>query len=354
MARILVINPGSTSTKLALFKGAVPLWSETVSCTKKRLVACPTLLEQLPMRRADVRAVLRKREVNIRELDAVAARGGPFKPLKSGTYRITGALIQDIQNGNVQSDHASNLAALIGYEIAETAGISAFFVDPVSVDEMEPLARYSGLPEIPRRSLVHALNVKAVARKAAAAMNASIRDLNFIVAHLGGGISIAPLRKGRIVDVNNAIEEGPFSPERAGTLPASSLVRLCFGGRVDYRLMQRRIVGQAGLVAYLGTKNLNTIEARISEGDRQAEEVLQAMAYQIAKEIGAMAAVLSGRVDAVVLTGGCAHSDRLCGWIRERVSFIAPVRIFPGEFEMEALAEGVTRVLEGEEEAKVY
>jgi butyrate kinase len=227
-------------------------------------------------------------------------------------------------------------------------------MDPVSVDEFEPVARISGIPEIERKSLVHALNVKAAAREAAARLGRSVESLNFVVAHLGGGISICAVQKGRIVDVNNANEEGPFSPERSGSLPVGELVKLCFSGRFTYDEMKKKIVGGGGLTAYLDTNDAREVEARIVSEDKKARLVFEAMAYQIAKEIGAMAAVLSGRIDAVVITGGLARSERLTGWIRDRVSFLAPFIVIPGEREMEALASGALRALRGEEEVMRY
>jgi len=354
MHRILVLNPGSTSTKLALYEDKSPLWTESIIYTSERINQFDHVLDQLSMREADIKDVFKSKSIKINELSAIAARGGPLKPLESGTYKITSDVVRDIRDGNVQTEHVSNLSPIIAYDLAHEHNIPAYFVDPVCVDEFEPLARISGLPEIKRRSLLHALSVKAVARKAAEKLGKPLNSLNLIVAHLGGGISICPLKKGRIVDVNNANEEGPFSPERAGTLPVSSLIRLCYSNKYTEPELRKKIVGQGGLTGYLQTNDLREVERRIRAGDDDAEAILQAMAYQIAKEIGAMSTVLHGDVDAIVVTGGGAYSKILTDWVTERVRFISEIHILPGDFEMEALALGVLRVLKQEEEAKVY
>jgi len=352
--RILVINPGSTSTKVAFYEEEKPLWSASVSYKKEEFSRFERILDQFEMRRKDIEKIIQEKNLDFKSLSAVVGRGGPFKPLESGTYKVSDKLLYDVKTGNVQADHISNIGVLLAHEIAEKAGVSAFFVDPVSVDEFEPVARISGIPELERKSLLHALNVKATAYKAAKDLGRSLSELNLIVAHLGGGISICPIRKGRIVDVNNANEGGPFSPERAGSLPVSSLVKLCYSEKFTYPEMKRRIVGNGGLVAYLETNDIREVEKRIAEGDKKAKLIYQAMAYQIAKEIGSMAAVLSGEIDAILLTGGAAHSSMLTAWIKEKVSFLGPIYIYPGENEMEALAMGVLRVLKGEEQLKEY
>lgn len=354
MYTIFVINPGSTSTKLALFENESPVWQSNIPYLHDRLAPFKSAMEQLEMRRSDIIKVLEEKNTDVRSLSAVVSRGGPFKPLESGTFRIHPQLLSDIQAGRIQAEHISNIGVFLADRFVRNTDVPAFFVDPVSVDEFESVARLSGMPEIERRSLVHALNIRAVARKAADRLGRSFSDLNFVIAHLGGGISICPLKRGRIVDANNAVEEGPFSPERSGALPASSLVALCYSGKFTVAEMKKKIVGLGGLIAYLGTNDARIVERRIAEGDSRAELVYRAMAYQISKEIGAMAAVLSGEIDGVVLTGGLAHSKLLTEWINERVSFFGPVFIFPGEIEMEALALGVLRVLRGEEKSKSY
>ncbi len=352
--RILVINPGSTTTKVALLENDKPVWSVTLEYAPERGSSSGGMLGQFDFRLRDVERVLDSKKTAISSLSAVAVRGGLFKPLEGGTYRIDEAVLDDVRHGRVQIEHASNLGVLLGDALAGSSGIPVFFIDPVSVDEFEPIARISGIPELERKSFVHALNIKATARVLAEKLGSDIHDLNLVGANLGGGISICAMNKGRIVDVNNAVEGGPFSPERAGSLPSNSLVRLCYSGRFTLDEMKKRLVGQGGLVAHLGTQDAREVEKRIGAGDAKAELIYRAMAYQIAKEIAAMAAVLSGKVDAVFLAGGLAHSALLTGWVRERVAFIAPVYVLPGEREMEALARGAMRVLRGEEKAKIY
>ncbi len=304
------------------------------------------------MREAAVLRVLRRCGIDVRALDAVAARGGLLEPCPSGTYQVNGPMLRDLESGR-HGVHASNLGAIIGDRIARLASVPAFIVDPVIVDEMTPEARFSGIPEIERRSVWHALNQKAVARRAAAALGKPYEETNLIVAHLGGGISVAAHCRGRAVDVNNALDgDGPFAVERSGGLPAGDLVRLAH--RMPKGELLRRITGEGGVVAYLGTNDMRQVERRAASGDRKVRAVIAAMAYQVAKEIGACAAVLRGKVDAVVLTGALARCRPLIMGIRRRVRFIAPVRVAPGEMEMEALAFGALRVLRGEARARRY
>lgn len=311
-------------------------------------------MEQYPQRLRLVRDCLEKRGVDPSSLAAVVGRGGLLQPLPGGTYRVNQAMLQELREAR-RGQHASNLGAVLAREIAGEGGIPAFIVDPVVVDEMEPLARLTGMPELERHSIFHALNQKAVARKASLALGLSYGETSLVVAHLGGGISVGAHHRGRVVDVNNALDgDGPFSPERSGGLPAGGLLRLCFGGEYSREDLHRKLVGRGGLLAYLGTHDGREVEERIDKGDREARLVYQGLAYQVAKEIGGAAAVLGGRLQAVVLTGGLAHSRRLVGWIEERVAFLGPVLVYPGEEEMEALAQGGLRVLSGEEEARAY
>ena len=351
---ILVINPGSTTTKLALYQDETSLWTETITYTASRLSPFQQSLEQVSMRFQDIKNLLDSKEVHTASLSAVAARGGPFKSLRSGTYAVTERLVHDIEAGHVQADHISNTGAILAYRVAEEGRIPAYFVDPVSVDEFSPVARLSGLPELERKSLLHALNIRATCFRAAADLGRPVDRCNFIVAHMGGGISVCPVQEGRMIDVNNANEEGPFSPERTGTLPAGSLAKLCFSGKYTYDQIRKKLVGQGGMTAYLGTSDLQAVEKRIAAGDEEAGLVVRAMAYQIAKEIGAMATVLKGRVDAVLLTGGLAKSDLLNRWIGERIRFLGPVLVYAGENEMDALCLGVLRVLRNEEAVRDY
>ena len=281
----------------------------------------------------------------------MVGRGGLLKPMEGGTYRVTEAMLADLATAR---EHASNLGGLLAERIARPLGIPAFIVDPVSVDEMEPEARISGLPELPRNSFSHALNSKAVARRVAGDLGRTYSDCNFVVAHLGTGVSITAHRQGRMVDVSGADEEGPFSPARAAGVPATLLARLCYSGQYTEKQMLARLVGEGGLYAHLGTRDVREAERRAAEGDAHAAVVMKAMAYRIAREIGAMAAVLEGRVDRVILTGGIAYSEGLVAEVTRRVAFIAPVLVLPGEEELPALAEGALRVLRGEESAKTY
>lgn len=354
MYTIFVINPGSTSTKLALYKDENRLWEESYTYSSTQLSQFSDILAQFEMRMMEIQNTLVKHQTLLSTLSAVVSRGGAFKPLESGTYEISQKLIEEVKQGKLIAHHASNLGVLLAYHLVEGYSIPAFFVDPVCVDEFIPEARISGLPELERKSLLHALNIKAVARKVVSQLQKDLSQVNLVIGHLGGGISICALQKGRIVDVNNALEGGPFSPERAGSLPVSSLVRLCFSGKYTYQVLSRKIVGGGGLVAHLGTNDAKEVEKRITKGDTKAELVYRAMAYQIAKETGSMAAVLAGRIDGIVFTGELARSQMLMGWIKERVEFLGPIFLYPGNFEMEALALGALRVLRGEEKAKNY
>ncbi|AZR73447.1 butyrate kinase [Anoxybacter fermentans] len=351
--QILVINPGSTSTKIAIYHNEKLLFEENISHSTEELSKYERIIDQLDFRKEMVIKTVKEKGFSLEELDAIVARGGLLRPLSGGTYRINQQMVNDLKEG-VQGEHASNLAGLIAFDLASKLNIPAFTVDPVAVDEFIPEARISGIPEIERRSLSHALNIKATARQAARDLNLSFSECNFIVAHLGGGISIAPLLKGRIVDVNNANESGPFSPERCGQLPVGDLVRLAFSGKYTFRELKKRMVGQGGLTAYLGTNNCQEIEEKIKAGDEKVAEVYHAMIYQIAKEIGAMATVLKGEVDAIILTGGLAHSKMVTDGITEYVQYIAPVKVYPGAMEMLALCQGALRVLRREEEPLEY
>ncbi|HOS70519.1 MAG TPA: butyrate kinase [Bacillota bacterium] len=352
--RLLIINPGSTSTKIAIFDNEKPVLEETLRHSNEELAPFGTIIEQYEFRKNVILDTLNANGINITKLSAVVGRGGLLKPLESGTYRVNSKMLDDLRH-RPMGHHASNLGAIIAHEIASQLGIPAFIVDPVVVDEMDEIARISGMPEIERISLLHALNQKAVGRRAAADLNRKYEDLNLIIAHLGGGISVGAHRKGRVVDVNNALDgEGPFSPERAGGLPIDGLIKLCYSGKYTLDEIKKKITGKGGLVAYLGTNDGREVVRMIEEGNKKAELVYKAMAYQVAKEIGACAAVLEGKVDAVCLTGGLAYDKHLTGWIKERVEFIGDVRIYPGEDEMIALAEGGLRVLREEEDAREY
>lgn len=353
-ALLLVINPGSTSTKIAVFRGAQPEYTETLRHSAEDLSRFAGTIDQLEFRRNLVLEAVKKAGIDLQAIKSVVGRGGMLQPMPGGTYIINERMLKDLREEK-RGTHASNLGGLIAYQIAREIGVPSYIVDPVSVDEMEPLARISGVPEIPRESFFHALNQKAIARRAAFDLGKVYNETNLIIAHLGGGVSVGAHRRGRVIDVNNAIPgDGPFSPERSGGVPAGGLVKMCFDGSYSEEEVMKKLVGKGGLVAYLGTNDAVEVEKRIEAGDAEAKLIYEAMAYQVAKEIGASAAVLKGQVDAVVITGGIAHSRMLVNWIVERISFIAPVKVYPGEDEMAALALGGLRVLTGREPAMEY
>jgi len=354
MYRILVINPGAGSTKIGLFEDERKIRERELRHDPEELRKYETTIDQLEMREKAVLDFLREEGLEPSELHAVIGRGGAFKPLQGGIYRVNERLISDIKEGKVQADHPSNLGALIAHKLASPHGIPAFFADPVSVDEFDEISRLSGLPELPRLSLSHALNTKYVAKKVAASKGKRYEEMNMIVAHLGTGISISPHRKGKMFDVNNANDGGPFSPQRAGTLPTTGLIKLSFSGKYSKKELLRRVTREAGLLAYLGTDDLRKVEERIEAGDGEARLVYDAMVYQIAKEIGAMAAALRGEVDVIILTGGMARSPKIVRDIEGYISWIAPVEVIPGENELEALAYAALRALKGLEEPKEY
>jgi len=352
--RILVVNPGSTSTKLSIFEDRVPVASETISHDVATIAQFASLMDQLPMRLAIVKDFLVRHSTNVTDLSAIACRGGLLRPLPSGTYPVNEEMVRDLHEP-VLGAHASNLAACIGFELSKEAGVPAFIVDPVVVDELTPLARLSGLKGIDRVSIFHALNQKAVARQAATDIGKDYEKANLIVVHLGGGISVGAHHLGRVIDVNNALNgDGPFAPERAGSLPAAGLVKLCFSGAYSQPEVMKLLAGKGGLVSHLGTNDARTVENMIDSGDEHALLVYMAMAYTVAKTIGEMATVLKGEVDAIVVTGGMARSPLLVDEITKRVQFIAPVKVYPGEDEMKALALGVIRVLDGSVPAGMY
>lgn len=353
MGYILVINPGSTSTKVAVFKSDENVIQNNLTHSSEEIAKYERMADQLEMRQNLIEEWLFEQGYKLEDLDAVVGRGGLLRPMPGGTYEVTDGMIKDLEVG-FQGEHASNLGGLIAKAIADKANVKSYIVDPVAVDEFEEVARVSGMPEIKRRSLGHALNIKAVGRRVAKQLGKNLEEVNLVVAHIGGGISICPLEKGKAIDYNNANEMGPFSPERTGGLPCGDLVKICFSG--DYTLpeIKKKISGKGGLVAYLGTNDVREVQKMVDEGDERALLIFKAMAYQIGKEIGQMATVLKGNVDAVVMTGGVSYSKTLTNWVEEMVSFIAPYYIIPGEDEMLALAEGTIRVLNGEEKAKIY
>lgn len=352
MQRILVINPGSTSTKLAYFEGEDLLHGVSITHSGEELKPFKGVMDQFDYRKAAIVSWIE--ELKLQGFDAIVGRGGLLRPMASGTYEVDEVMKDDLFNA-VSGEHASNLGGLLADSLAKDYGVKAYIVDPVSVDEFTPVARISGLKEIERRSLAHALNIKAIALAHAKKMEKDIHQCNFIVAHLGGGISVASLKEGKIVDTNDANEMGPFSPERTGQLPVGGLAKLIFDGYYEnWDACRKDLRGNGGLMGYLGTSDLREVEQRIQEGDQKAELIAEAMFYQIAKEIGACSAVLQGKVDAILLTGGLAHSKRLCNYVEGYVGYIAPVHVYAGEDEMRSLCLGTLRVLRGEEEARNY
>jgi len=356
--QVLVINPGSTSTKIALFDREGELFRQGVAHPAEELARFPSLTDQLELRRRTIRQALSGApQFRPKELAAVIGRGGLLRPLPGGVYRVSEAMKADLSASRYGS-HASNLGALIADQLAAEFQKPAFIADPVVVDELSPLARYSGLPEIPRRSIFHALNHRAIAKRAARKLGKSYEECTLIVAHLGGGVSVGIHQQGRVTDVNNALDgDGPFSIERAGGLPSGDWLRYILAHRDEPEALQRRLTGRGGVVAYLGTNDARLIEEAIRDcqaqgpggglDGRRCLEVLQAMCYRIAKEICSLAAMSAGKLDAVVLTGGLANMERIVSDLSARVSFLAPVLVFPGENEMEALASAAWEALEG-------
>ncbi|MFA0887894.1 MAG: butyrate kinase [Synergistales bacterium] len=350
---VLAINPGSTSTKVGWFDEGVESWHSTVSHDPGELAAFPAMADQFDFRMRAIEKACEEHGNHFSQLDAVVGRGGLLDPIPGGTYAVDPVMKAHLSRGKPW-EHASNLGGILADAIAEPRGIPALIVDPVAVDELDDVARLTGLPELPKRSLVHALNVKATVRRAARDLNGDWKKMDFVVAHLGGGISICAHRQGRIIDTNNANEFGPFSPERAGGLPAGDLARLCFSGRYTLQDLRKRLVGSGGLVAYTGESDVRKIKALIAGGDESAALAYRAMAFQVAREIGAAAAAMGGKIDAILLTGGVAHDSDFVAMVTERVQWIAPVLAYPGEDELSALAEGAMRVLRKEETPMRY
>lgn len=351
--KILAINPGSTSTKTALYEDDKPLFELTLRHSAEEIARFATIIDQLEWRRDLILDALKEKNFDIKTLSAVIGRGGLVKPIESGVYTVNDALKHDLKNAKMH--HASNLGGLIADQIAEAAGVKAYIADPVVVDEMIEEARISGLPECPRISIFHALNQKATARIYAKQQNRRYEDLNLVVVHLGGGISVSAHRQGRVIDTNNALNgDGPLAPERAGGLPASALVDLCFSGRYTQAELHKLLAGKGGMVALMGTNSMLQISQMMEAGDARATLMLNAMCYNVAKEIGAMAATLCGKVDAIIVTGGIAHDKYVVEYLREHCSFIAPLAVYPGENELESLSANALAVLRGEMTPKVY
>lgn len=354
--QILAINPGSTSTKIAIFEDKKEIFSKTIRHQVEELKPYNNIIEQHEFRKNIILDEMKKQDISPASLNAVVGRGGLVKSIPSGVYRVNERML-DFLRACKKGEHASNLGAILAKEIVKETGkeIDAYIVDPVVVDEMEPLARISGMPGNDRKSIFHALNQKAVARRYCRENEKKYHEVNIIVVHMGGGVSVGAHKKGKVIDVNNALDgDGPFSPERSGGVPVGHLAKMCFSG--DYKLsdIKKKIKGNGGLVAYLGTNDGREVEERVQKGDKEAELVYKTMAYQISKEIGALAAVLRGNVDSIILTGGLAYDKNFISWIKERVSFVADITVYPGEDEMKALAENVFYALKGELPIKEY
>ncbi|CAK20803.1 butyrate kinase [Listeria welshimeri] len=351
---VLTINPGSTSTKLAVYQGDKVLFEETVRHTMQEFADFNNVQEQFDFRWQVLRRVIDAFGYDVNNLDAVVGRGGLLRPVAGGTYMVTEKMLADLKT-NKYGEHASNLGAMLAKKLADTLDIPSFIVDPVVVDEMLPIARFSGNELIARKSIFHALNHKAAGRKIAKKLGSDYEKLNFVIAHLGGGISVAAHRQGKAVDVNNALDgDGPFSPERSGSLPMNDFLEACFSGKWNKRELHDLIIGRGGMISYLGTNSMLEVEAKVKAGDEKAIQAFDAMAYQVSKEIGACSTVLHGKIDAIILTGGLARSDLFTSKIIEQTNWIASVIIEPGEDELEALNSGVQRVLAGLEKEKLY
>jgi butyrate kinase len=353
MERILVINPGATSTKLAVFDGEQILMKKIVEHQGTELQKFVKIFDQYPYRMKLILEALQEVAIPLATLTAIVGRGGLLKPVAGGTYQVNSLMVEELKNAKY-GEHASNLGAVLAYHIAQKLSIPAFIVDPVSTDEMEPVARVAGSPEFTRISNVHALNMKAVGRKVAADLGEKYETVNFIVAHLGTGITLSAQRQGKMIDIIDGRVEGPFSLDRCGSLSTNQLVRACYSGKYTYDELCTKLFSSGGLYAYLGTKDVRQVEKMALEGNSTAELLLEALGYQVAKAIGSLATVLKGKVDRIIFTGGIAHSQRVVTIISERVQFIAPIIVVPGEEEMEALAKGAARVLQGEERSQIY
>ena len=353
MIKSLIINPGSTSTKLGIFEDEKLIEEETLRHTTEEIAQFDKIVDQIDFRKNLILQFLKQSGQELSSFNVIVGRGGLLKPIPSGTYAVTDALVEDLKNA-VGGEHASNLGGILAKSIADEIGVSSYIVDPVVVDELDDVARISGVPELPRVSIFHALNQKAVAKRYAKEAGKSYEELNLIVVHMGGGVSVGAHTGGKVVDVFNALSgDGAFSPERAGAVPPGALVDMCFSGKYTQAEIKKKLIGNGGYNAYLGTNNAQEVYKR-SLTEEKAKLVFDAFVYQVSKDIGAQATVLKGKVDQIILTGGIAYGEAVTEAIKKRVGFIAPVTVYPGEDELLALAQGALRVMNGEEEAKVY
>ena len=350
----LIINPGSTSTKIGVFEDETLLFEETLRHSSEEITSFPNIVAQKDFRKKIITDLLESRNFHISRLNVVVGRGGMLKPIPGGTYPVTDALLKDLEIGK-QGQHASNLGGILAKEIGDSLNIPSFIVDPVVVDEMEEVSRLSGVKELPRISVFHALNQKAVAKRYAREIGKPYESLNLIVVHLGGGVSVGPHKQGRIIDIFNALDgDGAFSPERAGAVPCGALVKMCFSGKYTEKEVYSKLVGKGGMTDYLSTNDMRDVKKLVSEGDEYAKLVRDAFFMQVAKDIGAMATVLEGKVDQIIVTGGIAYDEITINALKERAGWIAPFTVYPGEDELLVLAQGALRVLNGEEKAMEY
>lgn len=350
----LIINPGSTSTKIGVFEDETLIFDETLRHSTEEIAQYETIVDQKDFRKNIILNFLADKGIDVKSFNMVVGRGGMLKPIPGGTYPVTDALLEDLKVG-VSGQHASNLGGILAREIADEIGVPSYIVDPVVVDELVPEARLSGVPELPRVSIFHALNQKAVARRYAAEVGKKYEDLNLIVVHMGGGVSVGPHKNGRVIDINNALDgDGAFSPERAGAVPVGSLVKMCFSGKYTEKEVYKKLVGNGGFNAYVGSNDMRDVEKMVNDGNAEADLARKAFIMQMSKDIGSMAAVLEGKVDQIVVTGGIAYDKAVVQGLKDHCEWIAPFTVYPGEDELLALAQGGLRVLNGVEPACEY
>ena len=350
----LIINPGSTSTKIGVFEDENLLFEETLRHSTEEIAQYASIIDQKDFRKNIILDFLKAKDFDVKSFDMIVGRGGLLKPIPGGTYTVSDELLADLKKG-VQGQHASNLGGILAREIGDEIGVPSYIVDPVVVDELEPVARLSGMPELPRRSIFHALNQKAVAKRYAKEVGKAYDSMNLIVVHMGGGVSVGAHKAGKVIDVFNALDgDGAFSPERAGGVPNGSLVKMCFSGKYTEAEVYKKLVGNGGFNAYLGTNDMRNVDKLVEEGNEEAKVIRDAFILQVAKDMGSMACVLEGKVDQIIITGGIAYDKYVVDALKEKAGWIAPVTVYPGEDELLALAQGALRVLNGEEAAMEY
>lgn len=350
----LIINPGSTSTKIGVFEDETLLFEETLRHSTEEISQYASIVDQKDFRKKIITDLLKEKDFDIKSLGMVVGRGGMLKPIPGGTYAVTDDLLEDLKIGK-QGQHASNLGGILAREIADEIGVPSYIVDPVVVDELAPVARYSGVKELPRTSVFHALNQKAVAKRYSKESGKAYDSMNLIVVHMGGGVSVGAHEKGKVIDVFNALDgDGAFSPERAGAVPSGALIKMCFSGDYTEKEVYSKIVGKGGFNSYLGTNDMRNVIKMIEEGNEEAKAMFDAFIFQVTKDIGSMACVLNGKVDQIIVTGGIAYNAKVIEALKEKAGWIAPFTVYPGEDELLALVQGGLRVLNGEEKAMEY